>query len=272
MTTQDRFAGRTALVTGSTQGVGEALLHRMAAEGLARAVVTGRDGDRGRAVAESLGAGGCAATYVEADLGDPASVAALLEASLDALGPIDHLANCAARTDRGDVWGTSIDAWDAMLAVNLRAPFQLIQGVARAARDRDRPASIVNVGSTSGHGGQAFLTAYCASKGALMTLTKNAAYQLMRHRIRVNIVNPGWMNTPGEHDTQRRWHDAPDDWLEAAAASRPWGRLVEIDELVSTLAFVLSDEAGLMSGAIIDLDQSVQGAGDPPVPGPELGP
>ena len=86
------------------------------------------------------------------------------------------------------------------------------------------------------------------------------------------MVNPGWMNTPGEDVTQRVWHGADDDWLKSAAADRPWGRLVSIEELVNTLAFVLSDESGMMSGSVIDLDQSVQGAGDPPVPGKELGP
>ena len=79
------------------------------------------------------------------------------------------------------------------------------------------------------------------------------------------------MDTPGEDTTQRAFHGASDGWLETAEASRPWGRLVKIDELVSTLAFVLSDDAGLMSGISIDLDQSVQGAGEPPIPPEELG-
>lgn len=267
-----RFAGKVALVTGSTQGVGAALLQRMADEGLAAAVVTGRNAERGAAVRAELEAAGCSAVFVQADLGDAEQVRALVAAADERFGRIDHLANCGALTDRGDVWDTSVELFDAMMAVNVRAPFLLSQGVARIARRNGTAASVVNVGSTSGHGGQPFITAYCISKGALMTMTKNLAYQLMRHRVRVVTVNPGWMDTPGEDETQRKHHGAADGWLEDAAATRPWGRLVSIRELVNTLAFVLSDDAGLMSGAVIDLDQSVQGAGEPPVPPAELGP
>ncbi len=267
-----RFEGRVALATGSTQGVGAALLQLMADEGLAGAVVTGRNAERGSAVRDELEAKGCSAIFVQADLGDAEQVEALITAADERFGRIDHLANCGALTDRGDVWDTSVELFDAMMAVNARAPFLLTQGVARIARRNGTAASVVNVGSMSGHGGQPFITAYCISKGALMTMTKNLAYQLMRHRIRVVTVNPGWMDTPGEDATQRKHHGAVDGWLEAAAAARPWGRLVSIRELVTTMAFVLSDESGLMSGSIIDLDQSVQGAGEPPVPPAELGP
>jgi NAD(P)-dependent dehydrogenase (short-subunit alcohol dehydrogenase family) len=106
----------------------------------------------------------------------------------------------------------------------------------------------------------------------MMTLTKTVAYQLMRYRIRVNTVNPGWMDTPGEDSIQRRFHGATDGWLEAAEAGRPFGRLIKPVELASTLAFVLSDDAGLMTGAIIDYDQTVIGAGNAPMPPVELGP
>jgi len=268
----NRFEGLVAIVTGSTQGVGELLLHQMTDEGLAGAVVTGRDSPRGQAVARALSDKGCEAVFVKADLFNIDDVNAVVEAADKRWGRVDLLANCAAFTDRGTVWDTELDDFDAMMAVNVRAPFQLIQAVAKIARRERRPASIANVGSISGHGGQAFITAYCASKGALMTLTRNVAFQLMRHQIRVNTVNPGWMNTPGEDATQRRWHGASDGWLEAAAASQPWGRLVSMQELVNTLCFVLSDESGLMSGVSIDLDQSIPGAGDVSLPPPELGP
>ncbi len=263
-----RFDGRVALVTGSTQGVGEALLHLMADEGLAGAVVTGRDHKRGDAVRSRLESKGCTTIFERVDLADPAGVAHLVAAADAEFGRVDHLANCAALTTRGDVWDTTTELFDHMMAVNVRAPFQLIQGVARMARRNGHPASVANVGSVSGHGGQPFITAYCISKGALMTMTKNVAYQLMGDHIRVNTVNPGWMDTPGEDVTQRTYHGAVDGWLETAEASRPWGRLVKIDELVNTLAFVLSDDSGLMSGTNIDLDQSVQGAGDAPMPPP----
>jgi NAD(P)-dependent dehydrogenase (short-subunit alcohol dehydrogenase family) len=264
----ERFAGKIAVITGSTQGLGETLAHRLVDEGLAGVVITGRDAARGEAVQAALAAKGCAAVFVPADLADAEQVAGIVSVADERFGVVHHLANCAGITDRGSVWDTTPELFDKMMAVNLRAPFQLIQGVARMARREGVPASVVNVGSTSGYGGQPFLTPYSVSKGALMTLTKNLAYQLMRDRIRVISVNPGWMNTPGEHDIQRRYHGAGDDWLALAEATRPFGRLISMDELTTVLAFVLSDDAGLMTGAVIDYDQTVQGGGDPPTPPP----
>ena len=262
------YDGRVALVTGSTQGLGRALLTELAAHGLSGAVVTGRNAERGAAVVAELEQAGCEALFVAAELDDAAQVEALAAAADERFGRIDHLANCAGVTDRGDVLTTTAEFWDWMMAVNVRAPFLLAQAVARIARRDDRPASIVNVGSVAGYGGPPFITAYSVSKGALVTLTKSLAFQLMRDRIRVNQVNPGWMDTPGEDAIQRTYHDGGDDWLERAEASRPFGRLIKPDELARTLAFTLSDDAGMMTGAIIDYDQTVQGAGGGEVPPP----
>lgn len=266
--TGGRFADRVALVSGSTQGLGRALLLEMAGDGLAGAVVTGRNADRGEFVRDELIAQGCDAIFVPAELDDAAQVRALVAAADERFGRVDHLANCGAVTDRGDVWDTTPEFWDWMMAVNVRAPFLLVQGVAELARRNRTPASIVNVGSVAGYGGQDFITAYSVSKGALMTMTRSLAHQLMPHRIRINTVNPGWMDTPGEDAIQRKYHGAGDDWLALAEAERPFGRLIKADELARTLAFVLSDDAGLMTGAIIDYDQTVQGAGTASVPPP----
>ncbi|MGI9624227.1 MAG: SDR family oxidoreductase [Acidimicrobiales bacterium] len=264
-----RFADRVALATGSTQGVGEALLHRLADEGLFGAIVTGRNADRGEPVAEALRAKGCDAVFIAAELEDASSVAELAAEAGSRFGRIDHLANCAGVTDRGDVWDTTPELFDRMMAVNVRAPFQLIQSVAKLARENGQPASVVNVGSVAAYGGPPFITPYSISKGALMTMTKSLAYQLMRSQVRVMTVNPGWMDTPGEDMIQRKYHGAEDGWLATAEAEQPFGRLIKTDELATTIAFMLSDDSGMMTGSIIDYDQSVQGAGDQPVPPPE---
>jgi len=256
------FHGRNALVTGSTQGVGEALLYRMARAGLAGAVVVGRSAERGRGVVERLQAQGCDAVFVATDLEDSRSVEGLLSAAQARFGVIHHLANCAGITDRGDIWDTSVELFDRMMNVNLRSAFLTCQGVARMARDAGVPASIVNVGSVAAYGGAPFITAYSISKGAMMTMTRSLAYQLMKHQIRVVMVNPGWMDTPGEDETQRIYHNASDDWLAQVESKQPFGRLIKPDEIAETLAFVLSDDAGMMTGAIIDFDQSVQGTGE----------
>ncbi|MCP4960095.1 MAG: SDR family oxidoreductase [Actinomycetia bacterium] len=267
-----RFEGRNAIITGSTQGLGATLARRMVDEGLSGLVVTGRNAERGEAVAAELAAGGCDAVFVAADMADAASVEALIDRSRERFGVVHHLANCAALTTRGDVWDTTPEYFDEMMAVNLRSPFQLVQGVARMLRDAGSPGTIVNVGSIAWHGGQPFITPYVMTKSGLVTMTKTVAYQLMRYGIRINIVNPGWMDTDGEDLIQRRFHGATDGWLERAEADRPFGRLVKPEELVTTLAFVLSEDSGMMTGAVIDYDQSVPGAGDAPVPPVELGP
>jgi NAD(P)-dependent dehydrogenase (short-subunit alcohol dehydrogenase family) len=124
----------------------------------------------------------------------------------------------------------------------------------------------------SGHGGQPFITAYCASKGALITLTKNVAFGVMRHGIRVNGLCIGWMDTPGEDRIMRTYHGAVDGWREAAEAAQPTGRLLKPEEAARAVAFLASEESGMMTGSIIDFDQSVSGCYEaPPQPAPLAG-
>jgi NAD(P)-dependent dehydrogenase (short-subunit alcohol dehydrogenase family) len=106
------------------------------------------------------------------------------------------------------------------------------------------------------------LTAYCASKGALATLTRNTAFSLLRNRIRVNGLNIGWMASEGEDRIQREFHHAEADWLAQAAAKQPFGRLVDPKEVARAVAFLCSDESGLMTGSVIEYDQSIWGAYD----------
>jgi NAD(P)-dependent dehydrogenase (short-subunit alcohol dehydrogenase family) len=120
--------------------------------------------------------------------------------------------------------------------------------------------AIVNILSVNAHGGASFLAPYSASKGALMTLTRNTAGALLKDRIRVNGLILGWVDTPGEHETLKRFHDAPANWLEEAEKSRPFGRLMKPDEVARAVAYLASAESGLMTGALIDFDQTVQGA------------
>jgi NAD(P)-dependent dehydrogenase (short-subunit alcohol dehydrogenase family) len=169
------------------------------------------------------------------------------------------LVNAAGITDRGTIWDTSPELFDRMFAVNVRAPFLLMQEAALMMRRTKTSGTIVNILSMSAHGGQSFIAAYCASKGALLTLTKNAAFALMRHGIRVNGLCIGWMDTPGEDRIMRAYHGATDGWLEKAEAGLPLGRLLKTDEIARAVAYLASAESGLMTGAIIDFDQAVLG-------------
>lgn len=92
-----------------------------------------------------------------------------------------------------------------------------------------------------------------------MNLTKNTANALLWDKIRVNAILPGWVDTPGEHETLKKFHNAPDNWLEEAEKKRPHGRLLKPDELARAIAYLASDESGVMTGAIIDYEQGVFG-------------
>jgi NAD(P)-dependent dehydrogenase (short-subunit alcohol dehydrogenase family) len=179
---------------------------------------------------------------------------------------VHGVVNVAAATWRDNVWTATPDGFEQMIAVNVRSPMFMIQAAAEVMRREGVAGSIVNIGSTSGHGGQPFILSYCVSKGALETMTRNMAFSLMRHRIRVNEVAPGWMDTESEDATQRRFHGATDGWLERAEADQPMGRLIKPPEVAKVVAFYLSDDSGMLTGNIVDYDQSVVGAGDAPKP------
>jgi NAD(P)-dependent dehydrogenase (short-subunit alcohol dehydrogenase family) len=118
-------------------------------------------------------------------------------------GGVDILVNAAAITDRGSIIDTEPELFDRMFAINVRAPFFLMQDAIKLMRRDSVEGAIVNIGSMSARAGQSFLSAYSASKGALATLTRNTAYSLLRNRIRVNGLNIGWMASEGEDRIQR---------------------------------------------------------------------
>ncbi|MDH3294585.1 MAG: SDR family oxidoreductase [Acidimicrobiia bacterium] len=267
LTTPALDTATVTIISGGTQGLGEAVARKLAADGAAGLLLTGRSDDRGVALAAELSAAGTPTAFVRADAADVAAPKAIVDACLDHFGAVHGLVNVAALTTRSTLFDDTPEHFDRMMAVNVRAPYFMIQAVARAMIARGSAGSIVNVGSTSGYGGQSKLSAYAVSKGGLAVMTRNLAFALMRHNIRVNQINPGWMETESEHRTQIEQDGAPENWLELAAPERPLGRLVQPWEVANTIAHCLSPHSGLLTGNIIDVDQSVQGAGDPPLPG-----
>jgi NAD(P)-dependent dehydrogenase (short-subunit alcohol dehydrogenase family) len=259
---ENRNAATRAIITGGAQGIGFAIARRLVAEGCRKLVLVGRSEEKGRKAVAELSASGADVRFVSADLGKVEDCRRVIDVSLSAFGTINALANAAGSSERGSLLDTSPEVFDRLFAINVRGPFFLMQGVVKALADAGEPGSIVNVLSMSGHGGQPFLAPYSSSKGALATLTKNVAYGFRSKRIRCNAVLPGWMDTPGEDEVQKKWHGASDDWLAQAEAAAPMGQLVKPDQLADLVCYLLSPHSGVITGSLIDYNQNVVGTSD----------
>jgi NAD(P)-dependent dehydrogenase (short-subunit alcohol dehydrogenase family) len=176
----------------------------------------------------------------------------------DRFGRIDALANAAGITSRGGFRDATAGLWDRVFAINARASFLMMQEVIRDLTKRGAPGTIVNIQSTNAHCGAPDLTVYAASKGALQTLTKNAANAFLHHGIRVNGINLGWTVTPSEDRLQRDL--IGEDWAERAGQAMPLGRLLLPDDAARMAVHLLGPGSSPLTGASIDLDQRVLGA------------
>ena len=263
------FTGRYYIVTGSTQGLGAAVALTLAQRGAAGLIICGRSRDKGEQQARQLNELGCQVFFVEADMESVEDCRRVVAAARQQFGTVHGLVNCAGMSDRGSILDTSPELFDRIFAVNVRAPFFLMQDTIKLMIATGVEGAIVSILSVSGHGGQSFLSAYATSKGALAVLTKNVAFSALRNRIRVNGLNIGWMDTPHEDDIQRQYHNADDHWLARAEAQSPFGRLLKPQEVANSVAFLLSDQSGMMTGAVIDMEQGVMGCGDGSTPRPD---
>jgi NAD(P)-dependent dehydrogenase (short-subunit alcohol dehydrogenase family) len=262
----NRMDGKICVITGATQGLGAAIARALAAAGAAGIVVTGRNAARGESVAAEISRT-CPALFVKADLGSPEDCARVIAETDRRFGRVDVLVNAGASTDRGTILDTSPELFDAMFATNVRGPYFMMQNALKLMIRDGIQGAVCNIGSTSALAGQPFISAYCASKGALATLTANTAFAVMANRIRVNQLNPGWMSTDNERALQLAESGDP-DWEAKANARLPFGRLIDPAEVARAVNFLVSDDAGLMTGAIVNFDQGVWGAfpGGPPTP------
>ncbi|MDE0262103.1 MAG: SDR family oxidoreductase [Bryobacterales bacterium] len=258
----DSLQGKVILITGSTQGLGEEIARLSMERGAAGIVLTGRSAERGEALAAALGSAQCRVIFVQAELASTADCQEIIHRADHEFGRVDGLVNAAACTERGTLEDTSAEHWDKIMAINLRAPFLLIQGSVRIMQREGNGGSIVNIQSMSAHGGTPNLTPYSVSKGGLGILTRNAAHSQRAHKIRVNALNIGWMATPAEHAVQRL-EGQPEDWLQAADKGAPFGRILRPRDVAGMAAYLLSDEAYMMTGALVDFDQHVTGIYDP---------
>jgi NAD(P)-dependent dehydrogenase (short-subunit alcohol dehydrogenase family) len=262
------IAGKIAVVTGGTQGLGAAIALLFAKAGAAGIVIVGRGVEKGSAKAAQITAEtGVHTEMVPADLESIDDVRRIMGETDRLFGRVDILVNAAGLTDRGNLLNTSPELFDRIFAVNVRAPFFLMQDAVKLMEREGITGAIVNIGSASERAGQPFIAPYCASKGALATLTRNSGYALMRNRIRVNQLDIGWMNSDHERKLQEAESGDP-DFINKQAATLPFGRLLEPEEVAKAVLFLASDDSGMMTGSVVHFDQSVWGGYDGQAPAP----
>jgi NAD(P)-dependent dehydrogenase (short-subunit alcohol dehydrogenase family) len=248
-----RLQDKVAVVTGSGQGMGEGIA-RLFSEAGAKVVISGRDELKGPAVAESIVAQGGEAIFQRADVALEADCRALIDCVVEHFGQLDVLVNNVGLSTRGTIEDTTVELWDKLFATNVRSAFICAQQAVKYMKER-QSGSIINIGSVNAYIGEPKLMAYSATKGALMTLTKNLASYLNQYRIRVNQLNVGWTETPNEHRVKIEEEKKGANWLADAISMRPFGRLLAPRDIAYAALYFASDESALVTGSVLDIEQ-----------------
>ncbi len=247
--------GRPVLVTGAASGIGQAVCERLVAEGASVALVD-RDQDRLAAVVESLRANGAARIALAADVSEEAAVCAAVERAVEVIGGLRGVVTCAGIFDPSDLAPAAdvgLDTFARVLAVNLTGTFLVakyaLPHLIGAAAAGGGSSSITTIGSTAGLRGHGRGTAYTASKGGVVALTRLLAFQYGEKGVRTNCICPGFTDTPMTGGTGR-------DPVIARALRRgiPMRRIAQPEEIASLACFLLSDAASYINGQIIAAD------------------
>jgi len=242
----DALHGRTAIVTGSTRGLGEAIARGLHARG-AEVCITGRNETRANEIAEELGDRAWAAPL---DVSRRESIAGVVDAAQSRWGRIDILVNNAGMTPPKPFFEITDDEWDDVLATNLRSVFIGCQLVAPLMRAQGF-GRIVNHASLAGQQGSLVAGAhYAASKAGIVVLTKVLARELARDGVTVNAIAPAAVEGP-------IMDEMPKESLERARASIPVGRFGRPEEVAALVAYLCSDDAGYVTGATFDINGGI---------------
>ncbi|HET7678476.1 MAG TPA: SDR family oxidoreductase [Candidatus Limnocylindrales bacterium] len=246
-----RLDGKVALVTGGGGAIGAATARRLAREG-AEVVVADRDAAAATRVAAELASLGPQGLALEVDVSDEASVAAMVGRAVEQRGRLDVLLNNAGVLLLGAVDELSRTDWDRTLAVNVTGAFLCSKHVIPVML-AGGGGSIIHMSSVSGLVAEPGIAAYCASKGALIMLARQMAVDYARRGIRVNAICPGWIDTPFNDPAIARsgGRDALAPFVDAFV---PLGRQGTPDEVADAVAFLASDDARLMTGAVLVVD------------------
>ncbi|GAA1594215.1 SDR family oxidoreductase [Kribbella hippodromi] len=231
------LAGKTALITGSTSGIGRATAIALAARG-ASVVVTGRDAGRGAEVVQQIQSGGGTARFIAADLTSQEDVIRLAKEA----GEVDVLVNNAAAASFGPSVSITPEQYDAMLDGNLRAVYVLTATLASKMAERGG-GSVINVSSGAATLGDIYNAVYAATKGAVNSLTRAWAAEFGPAGVRVNAVAPGPVYT-----------SAPAEWLDRYNPLIPLRRVAQPEDIAEVIAFLAGPSGSYVNGAVIPVD------------------
>lgn len=245
-----RLKDKVILVTGSTTGIGEAMVRVFAREG-ARVMIHGRRKEAAEGLVREIGEN---ASFTTGSLEDAEIPAKLIAATVAQFGRIDGLVNNAAVITHGGIEETDLEKFDLTLAINLRAPLLLIREALPHFR-KQGGGRVLNIGSINAYCGERILLAYSIAKGGMMTLTRNLADAHGTEGIQINQLNVGWTLTANEYELKLK-DGLPKDWPDKLPKSvAPSGRIHSPEEVALAAIYFLSDEAPLINGSILDVEQ-----------------
>jgi NAD(P)-dependent dehydrogenase (short-subunit alcohol dehydrogenase family) len=245
-----QFNGKVAFVTGATSGIGQACAIAFAKAG-AQVVCVGRKAEALEDVENKIRELEAETLIIKSDLARENEAQRVVEQAIQSFGGIDVLVNAAGHLSSGTIENTSLDAWDEMMNVNVRAPFQLMQKALPSLIERR--GNIVNVSSVTGLRAFPGVLAYCVSKAALDQLTRCSALELAAKGVRVNAVNPGVVVTE-IHKRGGMSEEAYAAFLEHSKTTHPLGRTGRPEEIAALVLYLASDQASWITGATYSID------------------
>lgn len=248
-----RLKDRVAIVTGSSKGIGEGIARVFSAEG-AKVVVVSRGEQAGLAMAEKLGSAKGRAVFIKTDVTVSESIQEMITKTIEEFGRLDILVNNAGYHISKNIEQTSEEEWDFIQKTNLYSTFLCSKYA--VPHLKKTKGNIIHISSMVGLVGQPNATAYSATKGGQISMTRNMALDLAKYRIRVNAICPGWIQTPLVDD----WFSQQEDEKAAREyifGKHPLGRIGTIEECGKAAAFLGSDDASFITGITLNIDGGI---------------